>query len=100
MPRGFEGEPGSSDGRIGVLSRFGTGSGTGFGVVGVCGLMSVVEVALERGLKGRRSFAKVPVREERLVVSLWSLVFGWIREEGARLFRWWNGTGLAFHVWK
>ena len=70
MPRGFAGEPGSSGGRTGVLSRFGTGSGAGFGVVGVTGLMSVVEVAFERGLKGRRSFVKVPVRDGMLVASL------------------------------
>jgi hypothetical protein len=63
MPRGFVGEPGSSRGRTGVLSKFGTGSGAGIGEVGVNGLVKVVEeeVVVERGLNGRRSFAKAPV---------------------------------------
>ena len=46
-----------------MLSRVGTGSELGIGEVGVGvgGLMRVVDVVVERGLKGRRSFAKAPV---------------------------------------
>lgn len=60
MPRGFAGEPGSSGGRTGVLSRFAAGSGVEIGEVGVSVLVRVVDVVVERGLKGWRSFVKAP----------------------------------------